>query len=1258
MATEASPKSTVDAPAIAEPEQTTTNTEDHQDAQSKPESVKEGASDGQSTPNPDTTELGVPSTEGSINGGSDSEALKSKSNSEGHVRSSSTVKKPATFKAVSVNKKFLAAKSSSSSTANKNGATPGATSPLVTPASTTSTTSKPRLVAKSGNGLVSSSRLSASGLGSKNGNAPDGNAVWNKNRPAPIPEPKRVTDEELAQKYGIHLATRLHSDGADKQATWADIDDDDEDWAPESIEWSDGTKVTMPTQTESPRPEPAQPASVVDTKKVDKPASPGPSMTSSMKLGRGLVLNKSTSEKPTLVAKPAAPAQHKSPWAPLPPIDKTAPVITELPHQQQHSRFGNRNSHGFDSMPPPPPPTQEIAADDFSRAWRDGHSGNRELYNSQSGRYEPVNDGRRGSRNDMYSRPALLTRHHETQGPAEPSAAFQTHRDHASEVPFGRRRTSSNVSGGSGLFARRASRGQESHPIHHLQEIRRTSLAPSEEPAPRGQSPGSYAGHRGYPPTQQQWQNRPSPALSHASLAGAPGHMHQVQTPPIPQQDELELQKKIMKEARELARKRRLEEEAREEAERKERIRLKLEAMGPPPEVKKKKDTPQMEKAVPTQIQTRDTSDSKASHPKLPMGDQSGEIKQYGMMKVHPPHTVSSHPSSAEQSHSRTDGQHAADFGRGNDTRPPTSQPNSEQQTPKQNQEPSWQHNSQPSSPGRFSGWTSQSQQQTQGRNVWGPPTNDRTLGNGTFNPELAMPSSQIQGRPSPIGPPLSNRGAQYQPHPREPYGQRPAPIGPPNRQQEQRSIGAPAGWTSDIQARFANDERRHVEMEHEHGLPQHKQQPVLGDAWRSAQLGQDGRREIGRTGPNNMDLPGGPPPGWPEHATGPRLDQATDSAYTAQHTWPQNYVHGPGPVGPPPSRGSRFFPQAREAPREQPAYEPEYTRSGSPSPPPPTMWGHPVYDGDREHPHIRLPQPAAKVRLPTPAPAKQAAPAPVLAPIAPPKPISFAAAAAAAAAAPAPPVRARTPVAIPLATRSQPAAGSGWQDKINNLMGRKPSPPKSHALAVDSSSKSALDHSVNRVSATVSFPGSSAPVEEASYETKPMAEECFEEQEMGFVPVVKVPRDAPKQAWDMAAPPKALPRKFSPLDITSARELFFNPQMNAEGMIIKISFPGMDAKPLTVVHKTERRPRDNNNRRGGRGGRNTSTTYSRGGRGRGDGTANYSGGSPEHSAPSTPSAPGNGGRGGRGRGGYQGSSWTSRQAAPAASPSAANATA
>lgn len=124
------------------------------------------------------------STEVSISGGSDNEAAKSdvsrtRDDAKGHARVGSAVKKPASFKAVKVNKTFL----------NPKGSAPGAeakvgekASPTISPAPAPAgavITSRPRLVAKTGSGLITK----ASGTnGGKAGSAPDANAVWNKNR--------------------------------------------------------------------------------------------------------------------------------------------------------------------------------------------------------------------------------------------------------------------------------------------------------------------------------------------------------------------------------------------------------------------------------------------------------------------------------------------------------------------------------------------------------------------------------------------------------------------------------------------------------------------------------------------------------------------------------------------------------------------------------------------------------------------------------------------------------------------------------------------------------------------------------------------------------------------------------------------------------------------------------------------------------------------------------------------------------------------
>lgn len=129
----------------------------------------------------------INSAEVSVSGGSDTEASKAETtkiqgNEKGHVRTASTVKKFASFKPVSVNKTFLAAKGAATTTPSKLG-DKGATGSAAQPGPSTSSALRPRLVAKSGSGLRDSSpRTAAATNGGKAGAAPDASVVWNKNR--------------------------------------------------------------------------------------------------------------------------------------------------------------------------------------------------------------------------------------------------------------------------------------------------------------------------------------------------------------------------------------------------------------------------------------------------------------------------------------------------------------------------------------------------------------------------------------------------------------------------------------------------------------------------------------------------------------------------------------------------------------------------------------------------------------------------------------------------------------------------------------------------------------------------------------------------------------------------------------------------------------------------------------------------------------------------------------------------------------------
>lgn len=113
-----------------------------------------------------------------MSGGSDTETSKARLGDKSHARASSAVKKPQSFKPVSVNRTFLASKTAANSSTRPDSAAGSASStPQPTPSSSAS---RLKLVAKSGSSLGGSTKtLSSNG---KPAAAPDPNTVWNRNR--------------------------------------------------------------------------------------------------------------------------------------------------------------------------------------------------------------------------------------------------------------------------------------------------------------------------------------------------------------------------------------------------------------------------------------------------------------------------------------------------------------------------------------------------------------------------------------------------------------------------------------------------------------------------------------------------------------------------------------------------------------------------------------------------------------------------------------------------------------------------------------------------------------------------------------------------------------------------------------------------------------------------------------------------------------------------------------------------------------------
>lgn len=1062
------------------------------------------------------------------------------------------------------------------------------------------------------------------------------------------PPTKHLTDEELKQQYGIHMTSRIQADGDSKESNWADIDDDEDDWAPETIEWNDGTKISL-TQTESLRLPGqskaekdklrAQPTSSLDGKSpgrgdakvlTSKPQSSlGPKATI-LKLGGnadkqqtrlgGDVL-KGASEKDG--GSQGQPALTKSPWAPLPPIEKVSPVPVSLPPQPlRPSRYFNDRG----GQEPALPPTKEIAADDFNRSWRDTQSAApRELFNSQSGRYEPVPEVRRGQpRNEAHFRPSSLLQrpNNEQPGPAEPSPAFQTNRSSISQETgsWGRRRASSNVSGGSGVMGRRLSMSKPdlSQRGHEYLSARRDSQQNERPPSPhRPYQQGPYV-PRGHSPARQTAQAIPGPPPSshappaiHSNIV-QPSSVNAVQPSSPPMEDPIAMQQRIMREKRETARQRRLDEEAKEEAAKQERIRLKLAAMGPPPTEKhsSKDQAPTLESAKQPIIAP--------SPPKPPVPEPCGEPKQYGMMKVHPPepvkksvtttdkpdtkptvagpvHQVPS-PRDPKVDQSRTSGPHSINNAPPPVDKPVAHVPEHQHDLPSERKLP-WKGPL--TAPNSYAPWSgAKIGAPSVAGNLWGPPNNDKALGNGTFDRNLTgFPSRDLSSHgplsltePPPIGPPqlstekpthhqlrtapkqIPDGGPALSPlaSPEQRPGRlagaenispiaRPGPIGPPvgyppgqrwQQNQFPRRSEETAAWNNfhlvarkvDVEEneRFHRELQAKREEEARTGIKP-TLQVTFNETWRHVKAGDEaGQRHVVSVNKSpEKATPLSPLHGFETPADGlPFSDIQSKSVTTV--------------------RGSRFFPQGSDQMKR--SLDRDTVEDRSPSPPPPEeISSHPVFTTGSPRPLVHLPGPKPRVRLPP-----RSSPPP-------PPPATFASMVASSP--PAPPPRGTQPI----------ASTATWQDRFNGLFGRKPLPQtlpspqgRKSVLAVTSASKEPLEVVPDTPSAAVSLPhinDVNVDPDAGKTTSKEVEDEeaIFEDREAGSLPVVKVPHMAPKAAWRPALPPsqQRLRSRFQrPIQVQSIEPYVFSAvdKGNNTTVSVIIHLPGTDCSKTHMI--------------------------------------------------------------------------------------------
>ncbi|CAI7596174.1 unnamed protein product [Penicillium crustosum] len=1142
-------------------------------------------------------------------GGSESDA----SRSEGrNPTSSGSVKKSAGFKPVSFAKFSVNKVPGAPAPPKVPEKAPTSTTPLGTP----QPSSRPRLVAKTTLGMRDSFSKTGAGGGKPGGSGPDPNQVWNKNRPVVPAPPKHLTDEELKQQYGIHMTSRIQEDGAvSSEAKWADIDDDEDDWAPETIEWTDGTKVNLTQPHTEPPPAPShrepkekelppvEPSIVKEPVKVaPKPAiSMGP-RAMVLKVGANAerqartasASSNGTNDKvPSSSTSPAPPS--KSPWAALPPVERVSPVNAPVqPHpQRMPARYPQRDDGHHAPMAPP----KEIAADDFNRAWKD-QSDLPQLFNPRSSQYEPVAETRRGSwRHDQHPRaPAVLQRPNDhPSGPAEPSAAFQTHRSsHQDGMGWGgRRRTSSNVSGGSGGFGRRMSAGRFDPPPRYNDARRGSQVNGLGDSAIMG-----HEQHHGKDETAPSGPNgtaRPAVEVGMSPVETQPAVPQAPQVSQEPQEDPVALQERIMKEKRLEARQRRIEQEEKEEAAKKERIRQRLAAMGPAPE----KKAPETRNPPSLQPQTQPQPHSNPLHPpptpsqipiqpihsissppKPPVPEPNREPKQYGMMKVHHPDSVKklvgAHDRTSESKHlnRRVSSPHREPH---RDSAPsstshlkpePHSPVQSKASDPKLDEHGTqWQGNLTSTSPWSHPNIAVPS---TSAKNLWKPFGSDRTptLGNGIFdqplgtftsreNPlgQLGLDSSNMPAPPK-FSAPKETTDSLPSPEARHPSFEplnpigRPSPIGPPST----RNARAINDWNNFHENALEKESQNAKEFlkrlnERQKGASAPPPAPVVfTETWKKTRATEDGRRVVTRV---------------TERVVNNEDDIAKAKAAVNQQSNPLTTLDTPmdslnvsdigvRPAGNVSTRSSRFFPPASEQSKRQVA---EKERS-SPSPPPPEEVSHPAYYGDAKRPHVNLPAPKP------PKPVVKLPPKAIGAPVPPPTFASMAAA----------PPRNVVP----------PSTALSWQDKINGLFGKTTPTQKKSVLAVTSATKEPLPVHATAVSVSIPQIKISSQAGDGDFAVRQVNEqdEMFEDREPGSLPAVRVPNMAPQNSWSATRPSERTRGKnFKPVQAQTIQPFLVghNDRDNHGNIRASILLPGGSEPKVVLIQRKSGPPRGRN---------------------------------------------------------------------------------
>lgn len=695
--------------------------------------------------------------------------------------------------------------------------------------------------------------------------------------------------------------------------------------------------------------------------------------------------------------------------------------------------------------------------------------------------------------------------------------------------------------------------------------------------------------------------------------------------PMVSYQEQVKIQEQMMREKIERARaekQKRREQEEKEEAERKERLRLKLEALGPPPSKAEKSSPPPLNGEPQTQQKP-----AVQSPPKPPVPTAEGEVAQYGMMKVHQPHPVKR--TSAEASHLRPSEQSRRDVksperkaaspvkspsvpaAEAAKTQPDGAGALEEAAATAEQKVPAWKPSVASGTP-----WGSM-RRHGMGGNVWGPPNQERGIGNGTFGHTQQSVQPQAPGAPGPIAPPAATTKLPTSP-PRftqPPTTEQPSSFASQPELRSQPSIAqhstamataavAPPGPIAppkaprpafDVSAWSANsiaesDAKLARAREEKYQANRGKPLPAFNETFKQTAIeGSLDRRRVLET-KSTVHL-------QPNHVSkgeaGPQ-DQAPHANHTEQSSrstpipFSESYrssvaeespalrpigsekvQSSPGSNSAQGNRSSRFFPRNQDALDAIHATVSQLTFNED-SPPPPETSSHPAFTGDIQHPVVKLPQ-KIKVKLP-PAMSSQSS----------------------------------SPVTMPARPGfgrlgSQPiVAQPGWQERINGLLGRSsapaPSPPKpATSLAVASATKAPLDHTGPRAGATVSLPSKQAPLVffASSYDHSSVSKSAFEEvmsvPEAFSAPTVRIPKDSHMNAGlAPVATPTSRPgsRFYKNTDVFSIDPAFApvaECEHNAQGIVITIHMPASETVKTRIMPRRRnqsRKPSGYNNKK------------------------------------------------------------------------------